>query len=299
MSLKNYDFIVDESIGEVKAVSLTTGEVTEAYKCFVPAGSQILTPDRIEAYKKWREEELKKERRRSANKPLGDFFFVPAKEQFTDIAPETVTRLVYLITFIGYDNVLMRSIRTPMRRKYLAEILNVSKATVSRLWNEVSPRYISETDGGVLLANNDIFRKGKIKQIQYRKFYINGIRNLYEEAQRNNHRKIGYFFKLLPYINIEYNLLCYNPWETDIKRLELMSMVDFCKLIGYNIVHLNDLMYAYRNIWFTVNDGAERFCTITYNGIHNNNARIFINPRILYCGNNYEVVENLGGFCKA
>ena len=283
----------------MKAVSLTTGEVRETFQCCLPEGTVVFTPERQEAYRKWKEEELKKERRRSANKPLGDFFFVTVSEQFTDIAPETVTRLVYLITFIGYDNLLMLTQRTPMRRKDLAKALNLSESTITRFWKEVIPKYITETADGLLLANDSIFKRGCIRGIQYRKFYINGIKNLYEEVQRNKHRQIGYFFKLLPYINIEYNLLCYNPWETDIKRLELMSIVEFCELIGYNIVHLNDLMYAYRNIRFTVNDSTERFCTITYKGIHNNNAQIFINPRILYCGSDYEVVENLGGFCKA
>ncbi len=266
--------------------------------CCIPKGSYVCTPDQQEENRQRKEEEIKKERRRSTNKPLGDFFFVPAKEQFADVAPETVTRLVYLNTFRLHGDMLMKTQRTPMKRKDLAEVLNVSKATASRFLKEVTPRYLTENDNGLLFANNDIFRKGKIKKLQYRKFHVNGIRKLYEEAKRNNHRQIGYLFKLLPYINIEYNLLCYNPKETDIKRLELMSIVEFCKLIGYNIVHLNDLMYIYRNIWFTVNDRTERFCTITYDGTRNNNAKICINPRVIYCGSNYKKVGELGEFCE-
>lgn len=301
--MQGYEYMTDEDTGKVMAIRRATGEITEAVLCCLPVGTISYTPESQELYKERKEQEQKKHLRRETNKPLGDFYFIPTSEQFTNIAPETVTRLIYLNSFVGYDdNKLMLTQRTPMKHRDLAEILNVSKSTISRFWKEVSPAYITESDSGLIFSNNIIFKRGSIKNakeyLQYQKIYINGVRKLYEATERNNHRQLGYLFKLLPFINLEYNMLCYNPLETDIEKIELVSIADFCKMIGYDIAHLNRLMSIYRSIQFDVGGRYERFCAITYDGINKNNAKIFVNPHILYCGSDYNKVEILGAFCK-
>lgn len=300
--LQGYEYIADENTGKTMAVRRATGEITEAVQCCLPVGTISYTPESQELYKERKEREQRNELRRAMNNPLGNFYFIPISEQFANIPPETVTRLIYLNTFVGYDNKLMLTERTPMKRKDLAKILNVSKSTISRFWKEVSPAYITESDSGLIFSNNIIFKRGSIKTtkgyVQYQKFYINGIRKLYEATERNNHRQLGYLFKLLPFINLEYNMLCYNPLETAIEKIELISIADFCKMIGYDIAHLNKLMYIYRSIQFDVGGRYERFCAITYDGVNKNNAKIFVNPHILYCGSDYNRVEILGAFCK-
>lgn len=302
MTMQGYEYIADESTGKTMAVRRSTGEISEAVNITVPYGSIIYTPESQEQYKERKEQERRNELRRLTGKPLGSFYFVPVSERFANIAPETVTRLIYLNTFVGYDNKLMLTKRTAMKRKDLTGVLNVSKSTVSRFWKEVSPTYITESDSGLIFSNNIIFKRGSIKTskeyVQYQKFYINGIRTLYEATERSNHRQLGYLFKLLPFINLEYNMLCYNPLETAIEKIELISIADFCKMIGYDIAHLNKLMYIYRSIQFEVGGRYERFCAITYDGVNKNNAKIFVNPHILYCGSDYNKVEILGAFCK-
>lgn len=301
--MQGYEYMTDEDTGKIMAIRRATGEITEVVLCYSPVGTIFYTPESQELYKERKEQEQKKHLRRETNKPLGDFYFIPTSEQFTNIAPETVTRLIYLNSFVGYDdNKLMLTQRTPMKHRDLAEILNVSKSTITRFWKEVSPAYITESDSGLIFSNNIIFKRGSIKNakeyLQYQKIYINGVRKLYEATERNNHRQLGYLFKLLPFINLEYNMLCYNPLETDIEKIELVSIADFCKMIGYDIAHLNKLMSIYRSIQFDVGGRYERFCAITYDGINKNNAKIFVNPHILYCGSDYNKVEILGAFCK-
>lgn len=301
--MQGYEYMTDEDTGKVMAIRRATGEITEAVLCCLPVGTISYTPESQELYKERKEQEQKKHLRRETNKPLGDFYFIPTSEQFANIAPETVTRLIYLNSFVGYDdNKLMLTQRTPMKHRDLAEILNVSKSTITRFWKEISPAYITESDSGLIFSNNIIFKRGSIKNakeyLQYQKIYINGVRKLYEATERNNHRQLGYLFKLLPFINLEYNMLCYNPLETDIEKIEFVSIADFCKMIGYDIAHLNKLMSIYRSIQFDVGGRCERFCAITYDGINKNNTKIFVNPHILYCGSDYNKVEILGAFCK-
>lgn len=301
-NLQGYEYITDSNTGRTLAIRRATGEVSETIQCCLPTGTISYTPESQEMYREQRAREQMKKLRRIKNDPLGNFYFVPSNEQFVGLSPETVTRLIYINTFVGYDNKLMLTERTPMKRKDLAEVLNLSKSTISRFWREVSPKYIIENDSGLIFTSSLYFKKGLIKNktehIRCQKIYIKGVRKLYKTTKRNNHRQLGYLFKLLPFINVEYNLLCYNPLETDIEKLQLVSIADFCKMIGYDIVHLNKLLYIYKSIRFDVGGKYERFCTIIHDGVNRNNAKICINPHVLYSGSDYNKVEVLGAFYK-
>ena len=283
------------------AVNRNTGEVTETDTTNAPKGTIYYTPEQQKAYKQRKQNEQESYFRRKNNKPLGDFIFIPLNENFSGVSPESVTRLIYLNTFTNYnDNSLMLTQRTPMRYKDLSSVLNVSKSTVTRFWNEVCPHYLTMKGDNLIFTNKDIFKKGYLKRkkeyTDYQKFYIDGIRKLYKSTSKNNHKHLGYLFKLLPYVNLEYNLICYNPKEKSLNNIELMSMKGFCKQIKYDVTHLNRLLSIYHNIYFNVDGHRERFCTMVYDGIEKQNAKIFINPHIFYCGSNYEQVKILGAF---
>ena len=103
---------------------------------------------------------------------------------------------------------------------------------------------------------------------------------------------------MLPFINLEYNVLCKNPIEKDLDKIELLSLAEFCNIISYNISQLNRLLNIYKNIKFNVNGKQENFCAFTYDGLDRRKSRIFVNPHILYNGTNYSQVKVLGAFCK-
>ena len=240
--------------------------------------------------------------KRKANEPLGRFYFV-REQGFSGLSPETVIRLIYLNTFTNYDDArLMRSERTPMRRKDLPKILGISPASVTRFWREASPKYISEDSNGLIITNREVFYKGKLTgkyNTQYRKFYLDGIRKLYTTiSDPRQHKYLGYVFALLPYVNREFNILCYNIDEKDLYSIEPISLSDFCRLIHYDGSHLNRLMQVYKSLRFVVGNHTERFVSFVYDGLNRQDAKIYINPNVLYDGSDYRRVEILGAFCK-
>lgn len=268
----------------------------------MPVGTISYTPESQALYKLKKEENIKRQLRR-CNTELGNFYFMPTTEQFDNVSSETAIRLIYLNTYTKHNsNLLMLTERTPLKKSDLPRILGVSKSTAFRFWKEVSPRFLTENENGLLLTNTSVFKRGKIKtnseHTYYQKIYVKGVRKLYQAASNSSHKQLGYLFKLLPFINIEYNLLCFNPLETNIEKIELLSMADFCSLINYDITHLDRLLWVYRNTFFEVGENKESFCAITYDGINRKNAKIFINPHILYSGTDYKRVEVLGAFCK-
>ena len=101
------------------------------------------------------------------------------------------------------------------------------------------------------------------------------------------------FFKMLPYISIEYNILCWNPTETELDKVEPMSFADFAKQIGYDSTHTSRLLAAYNKITFEVEGIRQLFCNVTFNPEY-----VIINPRVIYEGTQWEKVEILGVFCK-
>lgn len=270
----------------------------------MPVGSIYYTPEQQRNYKERKEREAEQALRREALCPLGKFYFVLSEEQFQGVSPESVTRLIFLNTFMDYrNNRLMLSERTPMKRKDLVSVLNVSKATVSRFWKEVAPKYIAEYDDGLIFSNSETFKRGtlpKKKYITYQKIYIEGVRKLYQSTSIKYHRQLGYFFKLLPFINVEYNLLCYpeSVLSKNIENIELISISDFCHWIDYDVSQLYKLVNIYQTIVFDVGNRKERFCTLIYDGVDKKNAKICINPHIFYSGSDYGKVEVFGAFCK-
>ena len=306
MSEQYYEYFTDINTGREMAIETATGNVIDTVNVTAPIGTRFYTPAQQRAYIENREIEANRQLQRLSQKelPFGYYYFISSDEQFKDLTPETVTRLIYLNTFaLKYNSrQLMLTERTPMKRNDLIKVLGVSKATTHRFWKEVSPTYLTEDCNGVLLTNNNIFIKGKIKKgvedNPYLKIYINGVRKLYRSTDTSNHKHLGYIFKLLPFINIEYNVLCFNPLEKDIESIEPLSLSNFCDLIGYNHTNLHRLLYIYRKLYFDVNNRRERFCSFVYNGVDKNNSMICINPHILYSGSNYKNVEALGLFYK-
>lgn len=300
---QGYDYFTDERTGKRVAVSIATGEVYDTITRETPVGTIFYTPEQQQAYEERKIAEAKKEMSRMCNKPLGNFFFVLSNEQFNNIPPESVARLIFLSTFSRYkDKRLMITERTPMQYRDLPQILKLSESTVSRFWSKVCPKYITEDENGLILSRGIMFQKGRLKSTpehsRYQRFYINSVRKLYNSTDKRYHKHLGYIFKLLPFVNIEYNLICHNPLETELDEIDLLSVADFCKLIGHDVAHVNKLLEIYRNLCFDVNGTQEKFCVITYDGINKAGAKICINPHILYSGSNYEQVKIIGTFCK-
>lgn len=294
--------------GNPLLVHRATGEVLQGHYTEVFPGDIILTPDQQRARRQYAEAQRRKAGRRTASKDLGKYFFIAGGQRFSDLKPQTAARLIYLQTFCDFaeekGNRLKLNTKQDMYRSDLQKVLGLSYDAARAFWNEVCPNYLTEDDDGLIFSNLDIFVRGKIEPgSSYYRAYCRGIRKLYEDTPKNKHKSLGYVFSLLPFINTEFNVLCYNPGENDIDNIEFMTLADFCDLIDFDKSNLHRLLSVYRDLRFTVNDKSggkhtERFVSIVHDGIDRTEARIFVNPRILYSGSDYKQVQVLGAFCK-
>lgn len=308
---KDYGNWVEKVVdGKNIKVNTSTGEVRVGHERIVYDGDVVLTPEAREAQRKYREHEAEREdrkaRRRRISKNNGDHYFVPRLHRFPDLKPQTATRLIYLFTYADYSErggQLLLTQKTKMAKKDLQEVLGLSDDAVNDFLVEVCPQYLLTDEKGCIFATSLAYQRGALRDGRtYHRFYDRWVQTLYRNVSTRKHRYLGYIFQLLPYISVEYNVLCYNPMEEDISKIEFMSLGEFCKQIGYDSSHTDRLLKAYRQMRFPVMDKdgmhTERFVSITYDGQNRHNAKVFVNPRILYSGAHPESVELLGAFSQ-
>lgn len=281
--------IITEYEGKKYQINPDTGETHEMYKAWLPVGSKVYTPEQQAAYQKHLKAVSRKIGRKTSNRELGAFAFVNVNNSFEKLKPANVTRLIYLSTFLSFgSNILMKTERSAMRYDELPMILNCSNKTVKRFWDEVSPQYITLTDDGLMLTNDVIFLRDKLKDRSsyFQKIYKDCVRKLFETAINLN--SIGYIFQMLAYVNIEFNVLCRNPEESELQNIHPITIDQFCELIGYNANQKSRIVNTYKKIRFNVNGREERLIAFVDGG-----QRIVINPRVIYSGADFRKVQVL------
>lgn len=283
------------------AVDEDTGEVTEAKAVIIPIGSRVITPKQQEAYDELKERQIKREMRRKIQDELGYFYFVMREHKFGNISAESAARLIYLCTYLNYNNEFMLTERKKMKKSDLKEVLGLSTGTTFNFWKEVSDVYILDSgEDGLKLISPYIIR-GRITKSDelYKKFYLEGVRCIYEATPVSKHRYLGYIFQLLPYINTEYNIICKNPDETELEKIQPLLIDEICNLLSYDTTQRSRFMNIYRHLTFEYRGHKEFFVTFITPQDYKELTRAYINPHILYSGSDYHRVEVLGLFAKA
>lgn len=259
-----------------------------------------MTPEDQERRQKFFDLKAEREFRKRANAPLGHFLFMSGAG-FNELSSASVARLLMLCTYSKYDDALVIGRNKPITRAEAQRILNLEYTSFNKFMKEVVPRFLVEKDGALYLANHETFFRGKKDRknhSQFWKTYLLAVRRLYNATEARQHKALGRVFQLLPYINVEFNVLAHDIEETSLDEVRPMSLFEVCQELGVDWSHVNRLLALFRSLTFTVGDHQEKFVAIVSDGIDRRNARIFINPRILYSGSDYRRVEILGAFCK-
>lgn len=245
------------------------------------------------------------------NEQVECFKYLTKKEQFvmylfnihksmTDLSPQTAIRLVYLSTFLEYDGKFLKSNGKYITREKMQNLMVLKPATFKRFLAEVVSTGYLIKEKKLYKLNTDHFYRGELsidssdKKQRYVRVYINNLRKLYLSVPQNKHVYLGYIFQLIPYINREWNVICYNPEETDEDAIIPMSVGDFCELVGYDRTNAARFMREYRDIKFDWNGYNQSFLGYFYNYEDDKaDMRFFANPNIFFAGNDYNRVKIL------
>lgn len=295
LDTKHYEYLQDAK-GKTVAVNRRTGEVTDTVSFTAPKyGVRTSTDEQRRDYRQSAADansrvylERNFDRRR--------FIQVFAEMDKSGLSPESLGRLMYISTFLGYDKKLHKT------KRQLKELLGLAKSAFYSFWNEVSGKYLFESDGIITMSED--FIRGAIPESKrgdnYQRLYIESMQDLYKRTPPSKHRYLGFIFKLLAFMNLEYNILCLNPYETDLYKIEPLTFNEFMQLCGYDTEQRNRsrLINQYRNhIKFLVDGHEERLLSFVCDSTNTAEWQMFVNPRIVYKGQHQSEVEILGRFC--
>ena len=278
------------------AVDISTGQFFEAAHIVVPIGTQCITPADREIIEQKSERARRKTNSVMLGRGISSFYFVIAKEPFCKLSPATLGRLVYLSSFLEYEGNRLVTDRnmTAIKQKDLPKLLSISDAAVTEFLKEMLPTFLMKNKDGGLTMNNDYFRYGALsassRNEAHHKVFRANIRKLYRENSKKT-RYIGYILQALPHISIEYNTLCWNPFERSEDLVEPMSLREFGELIGYDKTQVSRLKKVYDEIRFEVSGKRQRLLAFSRLGAHEN--AIIVNPYLFYSGSDIERVRDL------
>lgn len=230
-------------------------------------------------------------------------------DTFPDMEAAHLTRLIYLATFLNYDNVIVTPNGKPMNKAMVQERLKLKNPQFYRFWNDMVKRKILLAGEAGISLNESLFFRGSTENIKKRcsqdgttftRLYIRGVRELYEKSTTSSHKTLSYMFRILPYVSHKFNVVCSNPYETNSELVQPMSTQEIAEAIGYEKHNVSALMRKLINTTFMV-DGKEMGAIgiVSSYLAAGNKSEMFINPRVYYAGDAHDEVRILKIFFKA
>lgn len=138
--------------------------------------------------------------------------------------------LLYLQTFINYDGILVKPNRekTPMSKADIQEILGLKKSAFYEFFSAMLKHEIIFEEPNDRYRINPLYHfRGNTENTRVIKTFTAKVRALYSPR---NAKKLGFIYKLLPYIHYETNTVCANPFEQDVSKIEQLSKKDIADI---------------------------------------------------------------------
>jgi hypothetical protein len=277
-----------KTINEGYYVDGETGETIP-----VAANAKIISEEEAESSKRRTEAYADRTELSLLQKDMcGDFYWTlfDSKEQyFPEVSDSMLAKIVYLITYMDYDtNILMiqdssTAPKRPMLRSDVAKVIRLHRCNFSRFWDELlATNIITEEDDGTLRVC-PLFCKGKLtkRNMAAMKVFTHTVQYMYENVDVRSHQYIAYLFRLIPYINLKYNVFCSNPLEVERSEVMPMTAKDMCHLLGLDETQVRRFIKTLFKLSFIDKNGDKRSVITLVTNYKNGGERNFvlINPQ--------------------
>ena len=153
--------------------------------------------------------------------------FAYNQDFYASISPENLTRLVYFASFCNDDCYVMTDID-------IKSMLGINPNQVKAFRDAFFGGIIIK-DESRLYLNSDLFGKGKMGEANrdYIRLFTNVTRQLYKSCNTTSeHAYLSYFFRMIPFVNRQTNILCRSQQEQDREHIAYMTTNEFFALIG-------------------------------------------------------------------
>lgn len=217
------------------------------------------------------------------------------------LSPAEVSRVLYLSTFINYENMLVKkglyNKDIPMTRKDIEKVMKLNRSAFNGFIKVLKDKGILLEKDNVYYLSEKLFNKGKTKQKEgYTRLFIQTTRRLYESCNSRKHKQLGYCFQLIPFIHYEQNRLCKNPNEQNIFNISNFTLKEICKLLKISTVNSSRFEKSLLN--FTVTWEGNEIPVIKRVTVNNSNTCFVFNPILVYASNNQAIRKTLISLCS-
>jgi hypothetical protein len=160
---------------------------------------------------------------------FGNMLNIP--EVIAKIDDKHCGHLLYLQTYIDYKGVLVKSSRdkVPMNKHDMQAVLGVQKSAFYEFYNAMIDHAIIFKEGEIYRINPEYHFRGTTDNIFVIKTFSAKVRALYTAR---NASKLGFVYKLLPFIHLETNTVCANPFEQSVDAIVQLSKKEIADLTG-------------------------------------------------------------------
>ena len=146
---------------------------------------------------------------------------------YAPISPENLTRLMYFATFCNDECYVMTD-------KDIKSMLGINPNQV-KSFRDAFFGWAIVKDEERLYLKEDLFGKGKIGEPErdYIRLFTGVTRQLYNACKNTSeHAYLSYFFRMIPFVNRQTNILCRSQQEQDREHIAYMTTTEFFSLIG-------------------------------------------------------------------
>ena len=220
----------------------------------------------------------------------GSFYFSYYNKLIEVLKPQYLTRALYLCSYMNYDNLLVegKTHHKSIKESDLARIWNIGKTEMFETKKElIGLGILIVNENGTLSISENFCKKGELmkkNKEEKARIFNDAIREIYEKAKSTEHRKIALLYKMLPYINLKWNMVCTNIDEEIKDLVEPIDVKTLCKLLGQS----NVTRFKKDLLSLTVNGRPVVLIASVMN-----KSVILINPAIYYKGTRLEDVDNI------
>jgi Mn-dependent DtxR family transcriptional regulator len=223
---------------------------------------------------------------------FGSFYLNHYKNVLELNMPEQILiRYVYLCTYMGYDNKIYITVNKKRRLatvKDLKSIFILSDSEVRKTKKVlIENGLIIINEDKTITVNDKYAIKGKSRKRILRgsvRIMEEGIQEIYKQAKPTEHKKLALLIKILPYVNFDYNIICFNPEEKEQEEIIPMNLKELCNAVEYDETNTTRL----KRDLLKIKVGGKSVIAVTE---LNKGHAVSINPAIYYKGKNPKAMD--------
>lgn len=190
-----------------------------------------------------------------------------------------IVHFLLLASFVSKNGYIIIN-GNKQRKSGLKNIWQLEKSNANKEFKMLcSIGYISTDEDDYIKVNQSIVNKGKAhRDTTYTRLFSSTIQDLYYTTEPSQRKQLAYIYKLIPYINRYYNIVCSNPTETEMENIRRMDWKDLCAICGYHETQLKRFEEAVTHFRYKGRPLIGQFMV-------EGRVTIIVNPAAYYAGN--------------